>query len=119
LFGIINTQYISVLERTSQIGLMKALGMSKKAIAKLFRYEAAWIGLLGGVLGAAVAYITGTLANPIISKALDIGDDRILEFVWWQIGAMIAALVLIAIIAGWLPSRKAAKLDPIEALRTE
>ncbi len=119
LFGIINTQYISVLERTSQIGLMKALGMSRKAIAKLFRYEAAWIGLLGGTLGAAVAYITGMLANPAISKALDIGDNQILEFVWWQIGAMIAALVLIAIIAGWLPSRKAAKLDPIEALRTE
>ena len=119
LFGIINTQYISVLERTSQIGLMKALGMSKKAIAKLFRYEAAWIGLLGGTLGAAVALVVGTLANPAISKALDIGDDRILEFVWWQIGAMIAVLVVIAIIAGWLPSRKAAKLDPIEALRTE
>lgn len=119
LFGIINTQYISVLERTSQIGLMKALGMSKKAIAKLFRYEAAWIGLLGGLIGAVTAFIVGTLTNPAISKALDIGDDRILEFVWWQIAAMIGALVLIAIIAGWLPSRKAARLDPIEALRTE
>ena len=55
VFGIINTQYISVLERTQQIGLMKALGMRGKHVAKLFRYEAASIGLLGGVIGAALA----------------------------------------------------------------
>jgi putative ABC transport system permease protein len=119
VFGIINTQYISVLERTSQIGLMKALGMPRRAIAKLFRYEAAWIGFLGGLLGALSAYIVGTLANPQISKWLDIGDDRILNFVWWQIGALLLVLVVIAIVAGWLPARKAARLDPIEALRTE
>ncbi len=119
LFGIINTQYISVLERTSQIGLMKALGMPKRGVAKLFRYEAAWIGFLGGAIGAGIALITGTFANPAISKWLDIGDDRILEFVWWQIAAMIGILVVIAIVAGWFPARKAARLDPIEALRTE
>lgn len=119
LFGIINTQYISVLERTSQIGLMKALGMSRSGVAKLFRYEAAWIGFIGGSLGALLGFVTGTVLNPIISKALDLGEDRLLVFVWWQIAAMIGALVLIAIIAGWFPARKAAKLDPIEALRTE
>ncbi|QQS21558.1 ABC transporter permease [Candidatus Saccharibacteria bacterium] len=119
VFGIINTQYISVLERTSQIGLMKALGMPRRAIAKLFRYEAAWIGFLGGALGALVAYSVGTLANPAISKWLDIGDNRILEFVWWQILLLMLALILIAVVAGWFPARKAARLDPIEALRTE
>ena len=50
VFGIINTQDISVLERTSQIGLMKALGMRRRDIGKLFRYEAAWIGFLGGAV---------------------------------------------------------------------
>lgn len=119
VFGIINTQYISVLERTSQIGLMKALGMSRSGIAKLFRYEAAWIGFLGGALGVVLALVVGYLANPVITKALSLGDNTLLIFVWWQIAILLGTLVLVAIIAGWLPARKAAKLDPIEALRTE
>ncbi len=119
VFGIINTQYISVLERTSQIGLMKALGMSRRSIAALFRYEAAWIGFLGGAIGALVAYTVGTLMNPQISKWLDIGDNAILKFEPLHMIGLIAALVIIAIVAGWFPARKAARLDPIEALRTE
>ncbi len=120
VFGIINTQYISVLERTSQIGLMKALGMSGSAISKLFRYEAAWIGFIGGVLGSMLALALGTAMNPWITKQLALGEgNRLLVFVWWQIVALLALLVVIAIVAGWFPARKAAKLDPIEALRTE
>lgn len=119
VFGIINTQYISVLERTSQIGLMKALGMSGRGVARLFRYEAAWIGFLGGALGAALALLVGYVANPYITTALSLGEFSLLIFVWWHIVVLIVALIVIAIIAGWFPARKAAKLDPIEALRTE
>lgn len=119
VFGIINTQYISVLERTSQIGLMKALGMSRSGVARLFRNEAAWIGFLGGALGALAGLLLGWIANPIITKALDLGEHSLLVFVWWQIIVMIVALVMVAVIAGWFPARKAARLDPIEALRTE
>lgn len=119
VFGIINTQYISVLERTSQIGLMKALGMSRRGIAMLFRYEAAWIGFLGGVLGVTLALVVGWVANPMITKALDIGASSLLIFVWWQIAALIVGLIAIAVMAGYFPARKAARLDPIEALRTE
>jgi putative ABC transport system permease protein len=120
VFGIINTQYISVLERTSQIGLMKALGMRGKDVAKLFRYEAAWIGFLGGAIGAAVAVVTGTLLNPWITKQLQLGEGNyLLRFDPLPIIVLLVILTLIAILAGYFPARKAAKLDPIEALRTE
>ena len=119
IFGIVNTQYISVLERTQQIGLMKALGASRRDIGRLFRYEAAWVGLLGGALGVLGAWGTGVALNPVISEKLRFGDHKLLVFVPEHAAAVVVGLMLVAIIAGWLPSRKAAKLDPIEALRTE
>ncbi|MCX6728790.1 MAG: ABC transporter permease [Candidatus Saccharibacteria bacterium] len=119
IFGIINTQYISVLERTQQIGLMKALGMRRRDVGRLFKLEAAWIGFLGGVIGSGLAVLAGTIANPFISKALDIGDIRLLIFNPVSVVAVVVGLVLVSVASGILPARKAAKLNPIDALRTE
>ena len=119
VFGVVNTMYISVLQRTREIGLMKALGMHKKDITKLFRYEAALIGFLGGVLGSALAMLLGTLLNPWIATKLSLGDQHLLDFKWSQVSLLILALIVIATVAGLLPARKASRLDPIEALRTE
>jgi putative ABC transport system permease protein len=120
VFGIINTQYISVLERTREIGLMKALGMRGRHVSRLFQFEAAWIGALGGVIGSFVAIVLGIFLNPWISNVLGLGDNvSLLIFQPIPIVGMIIVLMLIAMLAGYFPARKASKLDPIEALRTE
>jgi len=123
VFGIINTQYISVLERTSQIGLMKSLGMRKSDVSKLFRYEAALIGLIGGIIGVVVAYGI-TFLNPVIKNALKLQnaagvDTNLLQPHWLAWILLVLVLMIISILSGYLPARKAAKMNPIEALRTE
>ncbi len=120
VFGIINTQYISVLERTSEIGLMKALGMRGRHVRRLFLLEAAWIGALGGVIGAVLAVVSGTLLNPLITQLIGLEKGtNLLIFQLLPIIILVIVLMFVAIAAGFFPSRKAAKLDPIEALRTE
>lgn len=119
MFGIINTQYISVLERTREIGIMKALGMSRRNISNMFVLEAVWIGFLGALIGigAGLALIAGL--NPWISDKLDLGDLYLLVVNWLQLAGLLVGLMTLAALAGVFPAKKAAKLNPIEALRTE
>jgi putative ABC transport system permease protein len=119
VFGIINTQYISVLERTQQIGLMKALGMRRRDVGRLFKLEAAWVGFLGGAIGSGLAVIAGTIGNPFISKALNLGNTNLIVFEPLSVLAVVVGLIIVSVTAGIAPARKAAKLNPIEALRTE
>jgi putative ABC transport system permease protein len=119
IFGVINTQYISVLERTQQIGLMKAVGARRKDVSRLFRYEAAWVGLLGGFIGVLVGFFV-TLLNPVIASVLELeSGTELLQMDWIASAGLIIGLMVISVLSGYFPSRKASKLDPIEALRTE
>lgn len=118
-FGVVNTQYISVLQRTREIGLMKALGMSRRTVLRLFIVEATWIGFLGAVIGSVAAFVLGTLLNPWISRKLNFGSDRLLIFKPAQLVILVIFLMAVTTLAGVLPARKASRLDPIEALRVE
>lgn len=120
-FGIVNTLLMSVQERTREIGLMKAMGMRGGSIYALFSTEAVFIGFLGSVLGAAAAVGIGSIANGLIVENFltDLDGLQVLRFEPVPVASILLTVMLIAFLAGTLPARRAARQNPIDALRYE
>jgi putative ABC transport system permease protein len=120
-FGIINTLLMSVQERTKEIGLMKAMGMSPGRIFLLFSVEAVLIGFWGSLLGVLAAIGIGSVANHIVSTGIlkDLPGLKLLTFPPAGVAGIIGLIMVIAFLAGTLPARRAAKQNPIDALRYE
>ena len=116
MIGIIT--YISVLERTKEIGILRAIGASKKDISRIFNAETAIVGFASGAFGIGITLLLILIANPILHTVTGIG---ILNASLPVVGAIILVLlsITLTLIAGLIPSRLAAKKDPVVALRTE
>jgi putative ABC transport system permease protein len=114
LFGIVNTLALSVLERTRELGMLKAIGMTRRQVRRMVRHESVVTALIGAVLGIAVGLFLAVLATTALS-------DEGLRF-GLPIGSLVA-FTIVAIVAGMLaailPARRAARLNVLEALHYE
>ena len=125
--GIMNIMYVSVMERTREIGVMKAIGATNRTILLLFLLESGIFGLFGGIIGdvfgVGVGYVMNYIANLVRTQTLQqmetetILTQFVIEPQTLFVGAIFGFLV--GIIAGYFPARKASKLQPVEALRYE
>lgn len=115
MIGIIT--YVSVVERIKEIGVIRSLGGRKKDVAHLFNAETFIIGLVAGLLGIGITYLIGFIANMIIGGIT--GIYTLVSLKWYQAIIMVTISVLLTLISGLFPSRSAAKMDPVNALRTE
>lgn len=120
-FGIVNTLFMAVQERTKEIGLMKALGMSRQQVFLLFSIEALLLGLIGSMLGVGLGVVIGLLANIGASNTIlaDFDGFSLLAFPVEMLLIIMAIIIATAFLAGTLPARRAAAEDPITALRYE
>lgn len=117
--GIANTMMMSTYERTKEIGIMKVLGCNMKDIRKLFLMEAAGIGFIGGVVGLGFTFGVSAVLNSVVAGMEDsIGGD-ISVIPWWLALAAIAFSTMMGTLAGYFPARRAMRLSPLAAIRTE
>lgn len=117
--GVMNTMYTAVLERTREIGVMKAVGAKGSHILLLFLFESGLMGLVGGVLGLLVGLGVAQAAAAVVGRLFDIeGGFSAAAGAGLIVGALLFSFVVGAL-SGVLPARRAAKLPPVEALRYE
>lgn len=115
VLGIINTLALSVIERTREVGLLRAVGMSRRQLRRMVRLEAIAIAVLGAVLGVVMGVVFGvTLQRAIADEGLDV-----LSVPYVNLGVFVLIAAFVGVLAALLPARRAARLDVLRAITTE
>src|SRR6185369_16117416 len=123
VLGIFNTLTISLLERTKEIGLMITLGGRNRDMRKLFIFEAVLLSFAGAVIGIICAIIFGQLINlgmNLVSQHRGVTERfQLFANPWWLILGLVTFMLLVGLIVVFIPARRAARINPIDALRRE
>jgi putative ABC transport system permease protein len=120
--GVVNTMIMAILERTREIGVMRAVGARRATVRMLFTLEASMLGFIGGVVGVGAGFGLTRIANIFVNKQLasqSVKAHDIIGLPLWLIVTVVGIATLIGLLAGLYPAARAAKLDPVEALRYE
>ena len=120
--GIVNTLVMAILERRREIGIMKAIGASDSDVKTLFFAEAGAMGILGGVVGVALGWAIGqaiNLGTNIYLKRQSLPPEHFWAVPWWLVAFGIIFAFLVSLVSGLYPAGRAARLDPVQALRYE
>lgn len=116
--GITNTMMMSIYERTKEIGVMKVLGCDLRNIRSLFLLEAGFIGFIGGIIGLVLSFTISAIINKLAQAAEEYMSGISFIPIWLALLSLIFA-VLVGMIAGFFPARRAMKLSPLAAIRNE
>jgi len=120
--GIVNTLLMAILERRREIGIMKAIGASDRDVQVIFFSEAAVMGLVGGLLGVSFGWLLGRAINfgtNVYLRQLEMPPENLWSSPWWLLAGAVLFAIAVSILSGLFPAARAAKLEPVEALRYE
>ena len=115
VLGVVNTLALAVVERTRELGLLRAVGLEKRGVRRMVRLEAVLIGVFGGVVGVALGVVLGVALQQAVA---DQGLDR-LGIPWVTLLVVLVLSAVVGVVASLLPARRAARLDVLTAIRTE
>ncbi len=120
--GIVNTLVMAILERRREIGVLKALGAADSDVRQLFFVEAGIMGFFGGILGVGFGWLLGraiTFGTNVYLKRQNLNPIELTSVPWWLVIAALSLGVVVSLLAGLYPASRAAKLNPVDALRYE
>ncbi len=115
VLGIVNTLALSVIERTRELGLLRAVGMSRKQVKRMIRVEAVVIAVFGGLLGLVVGSVFGVA----IQRALESEGVTELQFPVFRMAVFVVLAALAGVLAAWMPARRGSRLNVLKAIATD